>query len=51
MSAQPLAREHVRREVRDRRQRLAEVARRVREDAKLDPARALRDGEVPAGGE
>lgn len=51
MSAQPQAREKVRREARARRQRLAEVARRIADDARDDPARTLAESEVPAGGE
>jgi hypothetical protein len=34
-----------------RREKLAEVARRVREDAKKSTGRYLRSTEVPAGGE
>lgn len=51
MSAQPQARERVRREAHERRQRLVEVARRVAVDAQQDPARTLAESEVPAGGE
>lgn len=34
-----------------RRDKLAEVAERVRVDARHQPDRTLKDGEVPAGGE
>lgn len=52
MSALPRAREtNEARARREQKERLAEVARRVRDNARREASRIVREGEVPAGGE
>lgn len=51
MAAQPRRREPSKTPAEERRDRLADVAARVRDDARRAPQRILDESEVPAGGE
>lgn len=51
MTAASRARPAERPAPRERKERLSEVARRVRDDARREAGRVLVEGEVPAGGE